>query len=345
MRHTIPCTLIALGTLSAGAAEARRAGGGSLLPRHLIKRVVRTKSGEVRRCYVKGLARDPTLRGKVVIRFTIAPSGKVVASKVQTSTLGNRQVAACIARAVGRWRFRRPAGGGVVIATYPFVLRPKTASPKPPPSGIAGLVVRGLLGRAAVERVVKRGLARNRCLKHSSGSLVVSFKVDRRGRVARAKVDVRKGVGRLAAACVLRAVRRWRFPARRRARGWIAVVELPIAAATPLRPPPAPPSAGPAGPGQPQTGARRGIFSRAVIRRVIRRWNRRFRRCKGASKGGRIVVRITLGPRGRVRRARQVSSTASAVVARCVLRAVRRMRFPAPRGGGKLRLTLPVILR
>jgi len=45
-------------------------------------------------------------------------------SKVASSTMGNSQVEDCIAKAVRRWTFPSPEGGGVVIVTYPFVLAP-----------------------------------------------------------------------------------------------------------------------------------------------------------------------------------------------------------------------------
>ena len=46
-----------------------------------------------------------------------------MASKVQTSTLGNARVDQCIADAVRRWGFPKPKGGGIVVVSYPFVLQ------------------------------------------------------------------------------------------------------------------------------------------------------------------------------------------------------------------------------
>ena len=42
---------------------------------------------------------------------------------VQKSTMNNRNVETCIAKAVRRWLFPKPKGGGIVIVSYPFVLR------------------------------------------------------------------------------------------------------------------------------------------------------------------------------------------------------------------------------
>ena len=42
---------------------------------------------------------------------------------VAKDSMGLRAVGACIARAVRRWKFPPPEGGGIVVVTYPFVLQ------------------------------------------------------------------------------------------------------------------------------------------------------------------------------------------------------------------------------
>jgi hypothetical protein len=58
-----------------------------------------------------------------MVQFTIAGTGQVIASMVQSSTLNNGAVEQCIAQAVRRWEFPKPQGGGIVVVTYPFVLK------------------------------------------------------------------------------------------------------------------------------------------------------------------------------------------------------------------------------
>jgi len=89
----------------------------------IIRRIVKRHKNEVRYCYVKELSSSPGLKGKVVINFIISGKGRVVMSRVQASTLRNRAVEICVKRAVRRWLFPRPRGGGIVIVDYPFVLR------------------------------------------------------------------------------------------------------------------------------------------------------------------------------------------------------------------------------
>ncbi|MBV1860429.1 MAG: AgmX/PglI C-terminal domain-containing protein [Nannocystaceae bacterium] len=94
------------------------------LDKDLIRRVVRAHINQVRHCYNQALARDPTARGKVAVQFTIGRTGKVPLAVVSETTLKDRAVGNCIAKAVRRWKFPSPEGGGNVMVTYPFVLNP-----------------------------------------------------------------------------------------------------------------------------------------------------------------------------------------------------------------------------
>jgi Vault protein inter-alpha-trypsin domain len=94
------------------------------LGREIIRRIIRRHINEVRYCYQRELQVVPQLRGQVVVDFTIAATGQVVQSRVGSTTLGNRPVEQCIARAVRRWRFPRPATRGIVVVRYPFTLEP-----------------------------------------------------------------------------------------------------------------------------------------------------------------------------------------------------------------------------
>jgi hypothetical protein len=92
------------------------------LDKDIIRRIVRAHINEVRFCYNQGLAREPTLRGRVSIRFAIGGTGKVLAAMVAESELKDARVAECIVRAVRRWTFPKPTSAGTVEVTYPFVL-------------------------------------------------------------------------------------------------------------------------------------------------------------------------------------------------------------------------------
>jgi TonB family protein len=120
-----------------GAGGLRGRGGGKVpkikpgqamvkgsLSKEVIRRVIRQHINEIRFCYEQVLATKPDLGGRVGVQFIISPTGAVQMSKLANSTLGNATVEQCIVKAVRRWTFPSPEGGGVVIVTYPFVLQP-----------------------------------------------------------------------------------------------------------------------------------------------------------------------------------------------------------------------------
>jgi TonB family protein len=104
-------------TVVTGRAEVR----GSL-DKESIRRVIRRHINEVKYCYVNELQ---TLRasGRVEVRFTIGPTGRVVAARVVSTTLGAPSVEECVAQAVRRWVFPACKCGGIVIVNYPFYFR------------------------------------------------------------------------------------------------------------------------------------------------------------------------------------------------------------------------------
>ena len=91
------------------------------LDKSMIDRVVKQNLPSIRYEYEKGLKTDPSIGGKVVIQFTIAPDGNVASATVKSTTLGDPQVEEGIARRFRRMKFPQPRGGGQVVVSYPFV--------------------------------------------------------------------------------------------------------------------------------------------------------------------------------------------------------------------------------
>jgi hypothetical protein len=94
-----------------------------LLSPEAIRRVVLRNLGQVAHCHEQGLAQNPALEGRVVIRFIIGGNGSVMGSQVQESNVAVPSVSTCIAGAVRRWQFPAPEGGGIVTVNYPFNLQ------------------------------------------------------------------------------------------------------------------------------------------------------------------------------------------------------------------------------
>ncbi|MFL5307979.1 MAG: TonB family protein [Polyangia bacterium] len=92
------------------------------LDKEIIRRTVRRHLNEVRYCYDGALAAHPALSGRLVVQFTIAPTGRVLAALLSSSTLANVAVESCVVAAVRRWEFPEPQGGGLASVTYPFQL-------------------------------------------------------------------------------------------------------------------------------------------------------------------------------------------------------------------------------
>jgi outer membrane biosynthesis protein TonB len=84
---------------------------------------VRARQGLIKACYENALKRNPNLKGKVVIRFTILETGGVADVSAAQNTLGTPEVAACIINTIRSWRTQfRPSGP--VTVEYPFLLSP-----------------------------------------------------------------------------------------------------------------------------------------------------------------------------------------------------------------------------
>jgi hypothetical protein len=58
----------------------------------------------LRRCYQKGLATNPALKGKVTLTFSISSYGNVAGAAEGIS----KQVDDCVARQIKHWKFGRP---------------------------------------------------------------------------------------------------------------------------------------------------------------------------------------------------------------------------------------------
>lgn len=93
------------------------------LSKEVIRRIIRRHINEVRFCYEQELNSRPDLQGRVGVKFIISPTGAVQTAAVAKSTLGNAKAEQCIVKAVRRWNFPAPEGGGIVVVTYPFVLQ------------------------------------------------------------------------------------------------------------------------------------------------------------------------------------------------------------------------------
>ena len=94
------------------------------LDKTVIQAVIQRHLNQIRYCYQRELTKDPDLGGRVVIKFVVAKDGTVSSATVKSTTMYNDAVESCIAGRFMRFQFPEPAGGGIVIVSYPFVFTP-----------------------------------------------------------------------------------------------------------------------------------------------------------------------------------------------------------------------------
>jgi hypothetical protein len=94
------------------------------LPPEVIQRIVRQNFGRFRFCYEQGLERQPSLEGRVAVKFVIDRSGAVSLTQDGGSDLPDSGVVACVVRAFGALSFPQPEGG-LVTVVYPLVFTPQ----------------------------------------------------------------------------------------------------------------------------------------------------------------------------------------------------------------------------
>lgn len=104
------------------AATASTTGSG--LSPEVIRRVVRRKVGAIRYCYEKAMTKNPTLGGKVAVKFTIDAKGTVSSASASDTTISDAEMVSCVVTAVRGLSFPQPENGGTVVVTYPFHFSP-----------------------------------------------------------------------------------------------------------------------------------------------------------------------------------------------------------------------------
>ena len=98
---------------------------GGALTRAIIRKYINRQKGAIIYCYKRAVQKEPELAGKVVVSFTISPTGRVTRPGIKTSTLGNSTVESCIKKRLAFWRFPAPPNAGAVRVSFPLLFRTK----------------------------------------------------------------------------------------------------------------------------------------------------------------------------------------------------------------------------
>ncbi len=94
------------------------------LDRAVVDAVVRRHLSNIRYCYMRELQKEPTLSGKVTVKFVIAGDGSVSSATTKSSTLDSVSTESCINGRFMRMEFPAPKRNGIVLVTYPFLFAP-----------------------------------------------------------------------------------------------------------------------------------------------------------------------------------------------------------------------------
>jgi hypothetical protein len=114
--HWAPPAMIKLGTFTVSSG----------LTPEVVQRIVRTSSGRYRNCYEDALAKDPTLKGKLVLSFEVGKDGLVSGARKGTgSDLANEGVVQCATKLTNGMTFPIPDGGVKVSVTFSIDFAPK----------------------------------------------------------------------------------------------------------------------------------------------------------------------------------------------------------------------------
>lgn len=169
-----------------------------------IKAVVDSHLDQVKAC----MTEHGGASGKLVVEFSIAPSGKVNDPRPKEHS-SNAALDGCIARTFAGFTFPRPRGGVTMGVVYPFGFAPPPPPPKvgkiPEPQIVA--VVRARQGE--IDACYKQAAAEKPGLK---GVTQVALVIDPRGVVSEAQVHQSTTGAAKLDACVVERVKAWAFP-------------------------------------------------------------------------------------------------------------------------------------
>jgi len=88
--------------------------------RNMIRRIVRKHLSELEELYSAAFRKNPAIRGKMLVRFRIDPSGRVVRAEPGGTPLQDDTFVENVLTKIRGWTFD-PTDGRTVEVLYPFV--------------------------------------------------------------------------------------------------------------------------------------------------------------------------------------------------------------------------------
>jgi len=103
-----------------GKGDATSGGGIPAWLRDMIRKRVRDSLPELEAVYNDAIPRNPALRGKLLVRFRIDPSGKVQRAESVEGDFRDPAFVNSVLEKIRHWNFE-PTGGHTVDVLYPFI--------------------------------------------------------------------------------------------------------------------------------------------------------------------------------------------------------------------------------
>jgi len=98
-------------------------GSGNPIDYDAIARVVEQYKNGLIYLYNKELRSNPTLKGTISVEFSIDSIGKVIETRIVSTTMDHAPLEQALASRIKMWKFPHRYDG-VVVVTYPFVFFP-----------------------------------------------------------------------------------------------------------------------------------------------------------------------------------------------------------------------------
>ena len=89
-----------------------------------VLHTIKTNLHEIKKCYELELKSNPSLKGKVSVRFIVDTDGSTESVEVNESSIKSQRMQSCIVSKISSWNFSRPRNNSKVTVNYPFSFSP-----------------------------------------------------------------------------------------------------------------------------------------------------------------------------------------------------------------------------
>ena len=100
--------------------------------------VVKVHLMNVKACYERARAKNPTLNGTVVLAWNVEPDGRVSGARVVDTTMNSIEVESCLVGEIAHWTFPK-SSGKTPVAKFPFVFKDRPPEEAPVDAGRSSL--------------------------------------------------------------------------------------------------------------------------------------------------------------------------------------------------------------